>query len=112
MPHLRRAVSLSSETDWVDAANEHPHMLSYDGVETLGCSFKGTTDVLVATRSAIRAFKPWLGICLLFGLKKKLSEPDVREAEACLLLANIHSTEIRPVMVSLEPGLSHMHLTN
>lgn len=93
----------------MDAANRHPQLLSYDGRETLGRNFKGTTDVLVADRAAIRARQPGLGMRLLFELKKKLADSDVIQAQASLLLANLHSPETRPMMVSLEHGLRHMH---
>ena len=115
IPHLRQTISLGSRsTDWVDAANRHPQLLSYDGLETLGRNFRGTTDVLVANRSAIRARQPGLGMRLLFKLKKVIKDSDVIHAQASLLLANLHSPDTRPMLVSLELGpgtLNGMHGT-
>lgn len=109
MPHLRKIINLGSRsTEWVDAANRHPQLLSYDGLETLGRNFRGTTDVLVANRSAVRALQPERGMRLLFELKKEVTKSDVIKAQARLLLANLHSPDSRPMMVSLEHGQSHI----
>ena len=109
MPHLRQIISLGSRrTEWVDAGNHHPHLLSYDGLETLGRNFRGTTDVLVADSSAVRALQPELRMRLLFELKKGVVNSDVIRAQASLVLANLLSPDTRPMMVSLEHGLSHV----
>ena len=49
LPHLRRITSLGGARDvqWVDAADLYPQLLSYDGLDTLGRNFRGTTDVVV-----------------------------------------------------------------
>ena len=109
MPYLRQNISLGSRSsEWVDAANHYPKLLSYDGMETLGRNFRGTTNVVVADRVAIRARLPGRGMRLLFELKKKLEDRDIIQAQASLLLANLHSPELRPVMVSAKHGLSHV----
>ena len=106
MPHLKQIIILGNrDIGWVDAARD-PQLLSYDGLETLGRKFKGTTDVLLASRSAIRTLQPELGMQLLFQLKKAFVRADVFKAQASMLLANLHSPESRPMLVSLDLSLS------
>lgn len=109
MQHLEQHISLDSRMlGWVDAAKDQD-LLSFAGSETLGFNFKGTTDVLVAIREAIKDLLPNRGMLLLIELKKQLTSTAVLQAQARLLLANLHSPETRPVMVSLDFGLSLMH---
>ena len=87
----------------MDAANLNPYLLSYDGLETLGRTFRGTTDVVVADRVAVRTRCPQMGLRVLFKLKKAITDSDVVPARARVLLANLHSPDNRPVMVSPQP---------
>ena len=106
IPHLRESISLGGrDVDWVNAAR-HPELLMYDGLETLGRKFKGTTDVVLANRSAIRTLQPERGLRLLFKLKKAVEKADVIQVQASMLLANVHSPELRPMMVSPDPSVS------
>ena len=106
MEHLSKNISIDNRLNgWVDVAR-HLQLLSFDGKETLGFNFKGTTDVLVATRAAIRCLAPNLKMRLLFTLKKNVTESAIYQAQLSLLLANLHSPETKPAMVSLESGLS------
>lgn len=111
LPHLRKSISLGGrDMDWVNAA-KHPQLLTYySGSETLGRKFKGTTDVVLADRMAIRTFQPERGLRLLFELKKAVEKADVIQAQASMLLANVHSPELRPMMVSPDPSLSQVRV--
>lgn len=54
MPHLKQYIEINDTEDgWVDAAKD-PQLLSFPGKETLGFTFEGTTDVIVATCQAIK----------------------------------------------------------
>lgn len=109
MHHLKQYIRINNtENGWVDAAKD-PQLLSFAGMETLGFNFKGTTDVVVATCEAIRGLLPNQGIRLLFDLKKEVTKLTAFQAQARLLLANLHSLKARPVMVSLKSDLSLMH---
>ena len=102
----KKSINLGSrDINWVDAA-KYPQLLSYDGLETLGRSFKGTTDVLLASRAAIRLSQPERKMLLLFELQKTISKYDMIQAQAIMLLANLHSPESRPLLVCLEFRLS------
>ena len=106
MSHLDTYVNIDKQKNgWVDAASE-PELLSFVGSETLGFNFKGTTDVLVATRTAILNCAPDLEMRLLFKLKKESPGSALNQARLSLLLANLHSPVTKPAMVSLESGLS------
>lgn len=83
----------------VDAANHFPTLLSYDGSVSLGCKLTGTTDVVVATRETVEGQQKELCLVLLFELRTKVDEASVAQAQLILLLANIHSPSLRPVMV-------------
>jgi len=106
MPHLQKSINLGSrDIAWVDAAR-HPQLLSYDARETLGRIFKGTTAVLLASRAAIRLDEPEREMQLLFELKKAVSKANMIQAQATMLLANLHSPESRPLLVCLAFRLS------
>ena len=106
MSYLDTHISINPEENgWVDAADD-PHLLSYDTQETLGFNFRGTTDVLVATRTAIRSRTPEMHMLLLFDLKKNITKPAVLQASVRLILANLHSPKTKPAMVSPESCLN------
>ena len=109
MSYLDMNISIYPERNgWVHAASD-PQLLSFDGLETLGFNFRGTTDVLVATRAAIRNDVPNKRMLLLFELKKKVTTSAVYQASIKVLLANLHSPETKPAMVSLESCLNLLH---
>ena len=95
------------ENGCVDAARD-PGFLTLAGSETLGFDFKGSTDVLVASRLAILNCAPDLEMRLLFKLQKKSPGAALNQARLSVLLANLHSPETKPALVSLESGLSLM----
>ena len=71
-------------------------------------NFRGTIDVLVATRTAIRSLTPQTHMLLLFVLKKNITRSAVHQASVSLLLTNLHSPEIKPALVSLKSCLESM----
>ena len=101
MPHLQTSISLGSrELSWIDAANHHPHLLACDAHLSLGRNFRGTTDVAVCNKTAVKGNVPALGLRLLYELKKgSVSRDSVTRAIASLMLANIHSPSLRPMLV-------------
>ncbi len=103
--HLKNIISLGdsgtfTRIDWVDTVEEHPRLLLYYGLSTLGFEFDGTTDLAVANKSAIRVGKPELGLRLLFDLRKTITKSDIMKAQARVLLGNLLSPDQRPMMVS------------
>ena len=87
--------------EWVDAAKQYPNLLSYDSSQTLGYDFRGTADFLLTEKGACICFKPMLGMRLLLDISKEVTYRKLIQAQAKLLLANLHVPERRPVMVSL-----------
>ncbi len=85
----------------MDAAHDHPELLSYHGMHALGYNIEGTTDVLVATSSAVAARLPVKGAQALFDVRKRVMDADLICAEVRLVLANLHAPDEQPVVVSL-----------
>ena len=99
LPHLRNTIGLSNrKLDWVDAAKD-ARMLNTNCSETLGRDFRGTTDVIITERSAIKVHHPQSAIHAAFELKKKVAHDDSYQAKATLLCCNIHSPKTKPVVV-------------
>ncbi len=101
IPHLKSLVGPlpNEDIEWVDASNQLPNFLGYDATETLGYEFSGTASVVAIDRSAIEALEPQKGMDLLLDLRKRVTRGDVIQAQAKLLLANLHAPERRPVLV-------------
>lgn len=99
--HLSSSISLGSrQLTWVDAANRHPQLLTCDAHLSLGRKFRGTTDAVVCSRSAVSGNVPALGMHMLFELKKgDIIHDDVIQAMVSLMLANLHAPSLRPMMV-------------
>ena len=100
MPYLKSLICVPRDLFWVDAANHHPSMLSYDSEPILGKNVRGTTDVAICTRVSVKTFSPQLGVRLALVLKKRVNTAAVAQARATLLLANCHAPEMKPVVVS------------
>ena len=101
IPYIKTIISLGKEgTEWVDAARDHPDLLSLFGMETFRHNFTATTDLLVSKSLAIRAHRPEKGAQVLFDIRKEVTEAHSIQAEARLVLANLHAPAERPVMVS------------
>ncbi len=99
--HLKEILRLGHrDMEWVDAAKEYPDLLSYYGRETLGANFTGAPDLLAASRSAIKAHQPEKGMHLLIDVWKTVGRSEMARAQAKLLLANVHSPDTKPAMVS------------
>ena len=95
--HLRKVVrSSSSETEWVNAARDYPELLS---CHTLGYNITAASDLIAVNCSAIRDGLPQSGIRLLMDIKQGIAASDVNQAQARLLLGNLHSPESRPALV-------------
>ncbi len=90
----------NANLEWVDAANDYPELLSFDGLEQLGFDFKGTANVLVADTAAMREAQPRKGMRLLFVIREEIAPCDVNCAKATLVLGNGHNPENRPIVVS------------
>ena len=109
-PHIKRLIDLGREdVEWVDAAQD-PELLSYSGVRKFGYNCNGTTDLLAAKRSAVKAHHPEKGAQILFDVSLKLAESDLRHAQVRVLLANLHAPAEKPVVVSSIPCLGAMKL--
>ena len=96
--HLREIIPTGSgETEWVDAAQDYPELLSGP---MLGYNItSATTDVLASERSAVSAGSPQTSMRLLMDIRRTITRSDVDKAQARLLLGNLRSPESRPVMV-------------
>lgn len=86
------------DSEWVDATR-NPQLLDYSALQTLGFDFEGTTDVLVAERSAVRAHQPEKGARVLFDIRMTITGSEIVDAEARLVLANLHAPNEKPIMV-------------
>ena len=100
MPHLKSLIKTPRKASWVDAANRHPSMLSYDCEPILGKNVRGTTDVAICTRGSVKTHSPQIGIRLAMELQKKVDATAVAQGRATLLLANFHAPHLKPVVVS------------
>ena len=99
-PHIKDIIKLGREdVEWVDAAQD-PELLSYPGMRKFGYNCKGTTDLLVAKRSAVKAHHPEKGARMLFDLRPTVTDADLRHAEVRALLASLHAPAKKPVVVS------------
>ena len=83
---------------WVDAAR-NPELLSYAGLRKFGHNCKGTTDLMVAKRSAVKAHHLEKGTRMLFDFRTKVTDADLMHAEVRALLANLHAPAEKPVVV-------------
>ncbi|CAL5225924.1 g8717 [Coccomyxa viridis] len=102
IPHINNIIHLpaaNKDFEWVDAATKEPHLLSYDSSQTLGYEFRGTAAVLLTEKQTRMCFKPMLCAHLLLEVNKELTDRNVIQAQAKLLLANMHDPERRPVLV-------------
>ncbi len=107
--HLKSIIDLGhGDAEWVDAAKDYPHLLCYYGLEDFDQNLTGTTDLLVADCSAVKARVPQLGMRVLFHVTKEIKDLDHTQAEARLLLANLLSAEERPMVVGLLHYLWHL----
>ncbi len=96
--HLREIIpTYNGETEWVDAAQEYPELLS--GPMLVYNITGATTDVLAAERSAVSAGSPQKAMRLLMDVRRTIARSDVNQARARLLLGNLRSPESRPVLV-------------
>ena len=99
IPHLKQIIELVGEdSEWVDATR-NPQLLDYPALQTLGFDFEGTTDVLVAERSAVRAHQPEKGARVLLDIRRTITGSEIVDAEARLVLANLHAPNEKPIMV-------------
>ncbi|PNH11126.1 hypothetical protein TSOC_002070 [Tetrabaena socialis] len=104
--YLRKIVKLSELPDplvWVPSDMMGKEMLSVAGMEdTLYYShIKGNTDVAIARGVSVEAYTPSCGLCLLFEITKPQTSNQslVFQAACKLVLANIHSSNLQPVVV-------------
>ena len=110
IPHINNIIHLpaaNKDFEWVDAATKEPHLLSYDSSQTLGYEFRGTAAVLLTEKQTRMCFKPMLCAHLLLEVNKELTDRNVIQAQAKLLLANMHDPERRPVLVSRFMDVPH-----
>ena len=99
IPHLKNLIELGGEdSEWVDATGD-PHLLSYAGLRKLGFNFKASTDILVAKRITVRAHQPGKGARVLFDIRRAVTGADIVDAEAKLVLANLHAPDEKPIMM-------------
>eukprot|EP00891_Asterochloris_glomerata_P001814 jgi/Astpho2/1814/fgenesh1_pg.00037_%23_16_t len=100
MPHLNKLMQVRDRSYRLMDANHHPQLLM-DGAHQveLGYKFRGTTDVAVVDKVAYQAEEYKHGLRLLFELKKKPDAAATAQAKISLLLANIHSAKLKPVVV-------------
>ncbi len=101
--HIKELIKLGrDDVEWVDAARD-PELLSYSGLRKFGYNCKGTTDLLVAKRSAVKAHHPEKGAQMLFDIRTTVTDNALRHAEVRVLLANLHAPAEKPVVVSSMP---------
>eukprot|EP00891_Asterochloris_glomerata_P001080 jgi/Astpho2/1080/fgenesh1_pg.00017_%23_19_t len=100
MPHLHKLMRVRDRSYRLMDANHYPQLLM-DGAHQaeLGYKFRGTTDVAVVDKVAYQAEEYKHGLRLLFELKKKPDTAATAQAKISLLLANIHSAKLKPLVV-------------
>lgn len=99
MSYLQQTINFKNRAlAWIDG-NKHPGMLNYPGAAIFGRNFKGSPDVVVATRTAARTDLPNIGLRLLLELKKKICKQNVFQSCGILLAANLHCPDFAPIVV-------------
>lgn len=66
----------------------------------------GNTNAAIVSQAAFDAKVPNMGLHILFELKKQVEAANVLQALCQLLLANIHSTHCKPILVLTDLGSS------
>ena len=101
MPHLNRYFPVSKrEYQWIDAANHHQRLFNVSSLaHQFGYEFAGTTDVAIVLRQAARIGQPATGLRVVFELKKKHSNDDHYQALITLLMSNVLSGPLKPIVI-------------
>ena len=101
MPYLNSCLPFDKRAyQLVDAANKHPKMLSVSSLaDELGYEISGTTDVAFVLRHAARINQPANGLRIVFELKKKRDNSNHFQAMITLLLSNLLSCPLKPIVV-------------
>lgn len=68
---------------------------------SLGFNFRGTADIALCSRNAVRSFIYTSGMRVLLVVKKAPEQDDTYQAMVILLLANILSPKFKPVLTDL-----------
>ena len=106
MPYLSTYLPFSKQAyQLVDAANNHPNMLSVSGlVNELGYEISGTTDVAIVLRRAAQINQPANGLRIVFELRKKRDDKAHFQAMVTLLLSNLLSGPLKPIVILTNLG--------
>ncbi len=93
----------SSPLIWLEGGNKNKFLLTVVGMEHVLYyrSINGNTDAAIITRASYDCQFPSSGLCILFELKKPegITKAAARQAAAQVVLANVLSTDLRPVVV-------------
>lgn len=106
LEHLRTVLPLTGSAEqhltWYNCAND-PNLLTVTDREDVTDfrSIAGTSDIAIITRASHRLHVERRGLCILFELKKpdKMNKKATYQALCQVVLANIHSPELKPVVV-------------
>jgi hypothetical protein len=80
LPDLRRPTATSLAADWINAAKSKSLLNMASGVGGLPFRLTGTADAAICTRASISAGIPHTGLCVVFELKKSVTDGCVRGA--------------------------------
>ncbi|KAL3133259.1 hypothetical protein ABBQ38_007140 [Trebouxia sp. C0009 RCD-2024] len=99
MPYILQNIKVDSRHwQWVDVQGQR-NLLTQVSMHTLGYNFKGTTDIILCSRNAVRSHIYTSGMRVLLEVKKAPVHDDSYQAMVILLLANSLNPKFKPVVV-------------
>ena len=99
MPYILHNIKADSrQWQWVDVKGQR-NLLTQVSMHTLGYNFKGTTDIILCSRNAVRSRIYTSGMRVLLEVKKAPVYDDSYQAMVILLLANSLNPKFKPVVV-------------
>ena len=99
MPYILQIIKVDSrQWQWVDVQGQR-NLLTQVSMHTLGYNFKGTTDIILCSRNAVRSHIYTSGMRVLLEVKKAPVHDDSYQAMVILLLANSLNPKFKPVVV-------------
>lgn len=109
MPYLENLFYVPRKwLEWLEGGQKLRQLLTTSN--TFGrlyySKISGNTDAAIVSQAALNAMLPNAGLHILFELKKQVEAANLFPALCQLLLANIHSTHCKPILVLTDLGSS------
>ncbi len=99
LPNILQNIKVDSRRwQWVVVQGQK-NLLTHVSMHTLGYNFKGTTDMVLCSRNAVRSNIHTSGMRVLLEVKKAPVHDDSHQAMVILLLANSLNPKFKPVVV-------------